>query len=215
MGDVSPFKCRNPTLKECEDVTHTPEMGTWESSGSPENSELDCRGQNTFPWGVIYIVGKVLKLTCRKWPRMSHSNICSTSYVRKKGQESDWQFDSRPLKVGNRLDAGVCRQSATHHWKALKESYKFASDLSPIGGLTKELWTAKIPGVQTETISGEKVPLGCKCNREYYMGEGGGFPRVRAVVSLMSPKSLVTRPSTKGAPESELTNLWLVGCRSK
>jgi hypothetical protein len=44
----------------------------------------------------------------------------------------------------------------------------------------------------------------------YYMGEGGGFPRVRAVVNLVSPESPVTCPSTKGAPESELTNL-LVG----
>ncbi len=42
------------------------------------------------------------------------------------------------------------------------------------------------------------------------MGEGGGFPRVRAVVSLVSPKSSVACFSTKGASESELTNL-LVG----
>jgi hypothetical protein len=47
-------------------------------------------------------------------------------------------------------------------------------------------------------------------HREYYMGEGGGFPRVRAVVSFVSPKSPVACPNTKGAPESELTNL-LVG----
>jgi hypothetical protein len=39
------------------------------------------------------------------------------------------------------------------------------------------------------------------------MGEGGGFPQVRAVVSLVSPKSLVAHPSINGAPESELTNL--------
>ncbi len=45
------------------------------------------------------------------------------------------------------------------------------------------------------------------------MGEGGGFPRVRAMVSLVSPKSLVAHLSTKGVLESELTNLWLVGCR--
>jgi hypothetical protein len=32
---------------------------------------------------------KVLKRRCQKWPCMSHSNICSTSYVRKKGQESN------------------------------------------------------------------------------------------------------------------------------
>ncbi len=42
------------------------------------------------------------------------------------------------------------------------------------------------------------------------MGEGDGFPRVRAVVSLMNPKLHVACPSTKGVPESELTNL-LVG----
>ncbi len=46
--------------------------------------------------------------------------------------------------------------------------------------------------------------------REYYMGEGGGFLRVRVVVSLVSPKLPVGCPSTQGAPESEVTNL-LVG----
>jgi len=46
--------------------------------------------------------------------------------------------------------------------------------------------------------------------REYYMGEGGGFPRVRAVVSLVSPELPMACPSTKGVLESELTNL-LVG----
>jgi hypothetical protein len=44
----------------------------------------------------------------------------------------------------------------------------------------------------------------------YYMGEGGGFPRVRAVVSQVNTMLLVARPSTKGATECELTNL-LVG----
>ncbi len=44
----------------------------------------------------------------------------------------------------------------------------------------------------------------------YYMGEGGGFPRVQAVVSEVSPKLPVGCPSTKGAPECELINL-LVG----
>jgi hypothetical protein len=39
------------------------------------------------------------------------------------------------------------------------------------------------------------------------MGEGGGFLRVRAVVSLVSPEVPVACLSTKGAPESELTNL--------
>jgi len=46
--------------------------------------------------------------------------------------------------------------------------------------------------------------------KEYYMGEGGGFPRVRAVVSLVSPGLPVACPNTKGVPKCELTNL-LVG----
>jgi hypothetical protein len=42
------------------------------------------------------------------------------------------------------------------------------------------------------------------------MGEGCGFPQIRAVLSLVSPKSPMACLSIKGAPESELTNL-LVG----
>jgi len=49
-----------------------------------------------------------------------------------------------------------------------------------------------------------------KRRREYYMGEGGGFPIVRAMVNLVSLGLPVTCPSTKGAPKCELTNL-LVG----
>jgi hypothetical protein len=46
--------------------------------------------------------------------------------------------------------------------------------------------------------------------RVYYMGEGGGFPRIRVVVSQVSQELPVACPSTKGAPECEITNL-LVG----
>jgi hypothetical protein len=47
-------------------------------------------------------------------------------------------------------------------------------------------------------------------HKVYYMGEGGGFPRVWAVVNQVSPKLPMACPSTKGVPECELTNL-LVG----
>jgi hypothetical protein len=128
---------------------------------------------------------------------MSHSNICSTSYGRNKGRESNWQFDSRPLKVRNRLNPGVCRWSATHGWKDLEENYKFASVLILIGGLSWELWPPKVPGVQIGTISrllrGNlrtknhlNVSAVGKC-KEYYMGEGDGFPWVRAMTSQVSP----------------------------
>jgi hypothetical protein len=119
--------------------------------------ELDCRGQNTSPWGVLYTVGKVLKRRCRKWPRMSHSDIFSTSYVRKKGRKSNWQFDSQPLKVGNRPDLLVRRWRATYRWKALNEGYNFSSDLIAIEDLHKKLCALKVLGAPIVIISG--LPL--------------------------------------------------------
>jgi hypothetical protein len=60
-----------PLWAKCEDETHTPKSGNLESSGTPKNSKLDCRGQNTSHWGFLYINGKVLKCRCPKWPCMS------------------------------------------------------------------------------------------------------------------------------------------------
>jgi hypothetical protein len=144
------------------------------------------QSQNTSHWGVLYIIDKVLKCRCPKWPRMSHLDIYSPSYGQKNGRGSNWQFDSRPLKLGNRSESDVCRRSATWCWKALKESYKIVLELVPIRGLSKELWMLKVPGVQTRTVSRLLLEsLGKKCHsdvasaescREYYMGEGGGFP---------------------------------------
>ncbi len=138
-----------------------------------------------------------MKCRCRKWPCINHSDICSTSYGRKKGRESNWQFDSRSLKVGNRPDLSVWRWSVTHRWKALEESYKFALDLIPIRGLRWELWAPKVLGAQTRTISGLLLGSpGTKSHSDagaaeqhikYYMGEGGGFLWIWAVVSQVSP----------------------------
>jgi hypothetical protein len=86
-----------------------PKIGTWESSGTPKSSEFDCRGQNTSHCGVLYIIGKLAKFKCRQWACMGHLDIYNISYGKKKGRESNWQFDSRPLKVKNRLDPGACR----------------------------------------------------------------------------------------------------------
>jgi hypothetical protein len=138
---------------------------------------------------------------------VSHLDICNPSYGQKKGWESNWQFDSRPLKVGNRPDSYVRWGSATWRWKALKEIYKIGSDLVPIGGWSEKLWWPKVPGVQIGTVSGLHFgSAGTKSHsgvgaveqrREYYMGEGGGFPRVRAMVNQVSPRSFLACPNTK------------------
>jgi hypothetical protein len=152
----------SPTLGKSEDL---------ESSGTPECSELDSKAQNTSHWGVFGVIGKVLKRRYRKWPRIGHSNICSPSYGQKKGRESNWQFDSRPLKVGNRPVADVRSGSATWRWKYLFEGYNFGLDLVPIQGRGEELWSPKVPGLQPGEFrdnfgtpfweSQEKVTFGC------------------------------------------------------
>jgi hypothetical protein len=196
-----------PLLGKCEVTIHTPENGTWESSGTPENSERNCRGQNTLPWDVLYTVGKFLKCGCLKWPRISHLDICSTSYGRKKGEESNCQFDSRPLKVGNRPDPGIYRQSVTHRWKVLEESYNFVLDLVLIQDWGEKLWVSEVPGIKIGTVSrlhfgspgkNNHLDVGAaESRREYYMGEGDGFPQVWAVVSQVSPSCPWLVPTLK------------------
>jgi hypothetical protein len=118
-----------------------------ESSGTPECSEVDSKGQNTSHWGVPGVIGKVLKRRYRKCPRIGNSDICSPSYGQKKGRESNWQFDSRPLKVGNRPLPDVRFGSATWRWKDLDEGYNFDSDLVAIQLCSRELSRFKVPGV--------------------------------------------------------------------
>jgi hypothetical protein len=184
-------------------------------------------------WSVLGVIGKVLKRRYRKWPRIGHLDICSPSYWQKKGRESNWQFDSRPLKVKNRPLPDLRIESTTWRWKDLDEGYNCGLDLVAIRLFIRELWALKVLGLQSGqfrdsfgTISGLQLgSFGKKSHldvtpvercREYYMGEGGGFPRIRAVVSLVcqSARGLSQHPNTQGSLECELTPVWLVfGCR--
>ncbi len=198
-----------PLWAKCEDETHTPKSGNLEYSGTPEISALDCKGQNTSHWDVLDVIGKVLKCRCSKWPRMSHLDICSLSYGQKKGRESNWNqtgnltpdhkksgIDQIPTCVGG-VQHGVGKLS------------KRATRLVRRSG--REVVMAQSPGSPNrdnfETISGfhfgspgTKSHLGVGAveqRREYYMGEGGGFPRTRAVVNQVSPRLPVACPNIK------------------
>jgi len=75
---------------------------------------------------------------------MTRLDIYNTSYGKKKGRESNWQFDSQPQNVGNQPDFHVCIWNAIHRWKTPNESYNFALDLVLIEGLSKKLWPCKV-----------------------------------------------------------------------
>jgi len=90
-----------------------PKVGDLESSGTPENSEDNLKGQISLHWCALHVIGKISKCRCPKWPRISHLDICSPSYGQKKGRESNWQFNSWPLKVKNRPLPDIWFKSAT------------------------------------------------------------------------------------------------------
>jgi hypothetical protein len=175
-------------------------VGSWSPKRIPQFLERNYRGQNSSPWRVPYIIGNLLKCKCIKWSCITHLDICNTSYGQKKDWESNWQFDSRPLKVKNRPDFVVCKQHATYHWKVLDEGYNFALDLIVIEGLHKKLCALKVAGVLVVGILG--LSLGSPKTKShldvapaerhivYYKGEGGSFPQVQAIVSLVSPNCM-------------------------
>ncbi len=131
-----------------EDETPTPKVGDLESSGTPECLEFDNKGQNTSHWGVFHVIGKVLKCRCLKCPRIGHLDICNPSYGQKKSRESNWQFDSRPLKIGNRTLPDLRIESATWRWKDLNEGYNFGLDLVAIRLGSQEIRAPKVLGLQ-------------------------------------------------------------------
>jgi hypothetical protein len=70
---------------------------------------------------------------------MTHLDTFNASYGQKKGRESNWQFDSRLLKVKNRPKFLVCKWRATYRWKALNKGYNFYLNFISIGGLHTKL----------------------------------------------------------------------------
>jgi len=137
-----------PLWVKGEDETPIPKVADLESSGTPKCLELDNKAQNTSHLDVLSVIGKVLKRRYRKSPHIGHLDIYSPSYGQKKGQESNWQFDSRPLKVGNRPLPDFRIESTTWRWKDLDEGYNFGLDLVAIRLYSRELWALKVPELQ-------------------------------------------------------------------
>jgi hypothetical protein len=202
---------------------NTPKVGDLESSGTPECLEFDSKAQNTSHWGVLEVIGKVLKHKYWKWPHISHLDICRPSYGQKNGRESNWQFDSRPLKVRNRPLPDLRIKNATRRWKDLDEGYNFGLDLVAIKLYSRELWVPKVPGLQPGQFrdnfgtptweSREKEPFGCSLGGALQRILYGGrwwLPPSSGRGESCSPKCPWLVPTPKGVLECELTTLWFV-----
>ncbi len=161
-----------------------------------------------------------MKCKCPKWPRMCHLDICSSSYEQKKDRESNWQFDSRPLKS----------RESTSFRRLLKEC-NMALESSQ-GEL--QLWfrphsnrrseprdrSFQNPGTLTRDSFGtplwesrEKESFECSLSGELQRILYGGrwwFPPSPGRGESNESKCLWFVPTLKGVPECELTLLWLV-----
>jgi hypothetical protein len=133
------------------------------------------------------------------WPKEGPRIKLSIWHPTIKSRESPW---SPCMQV-------VCRWCAKYRWKVLDEGYNFSLNF------ISKLWASKVAGVSISGISisrisglqlgspGTKWHLGAGLvakHKEYYKGEGGGFPQVRAMVNFMSLCLFVACPCTKSGP---------------
>jgi len=152
---------------------------------------------------------------------MTHLDTSNTSYGQKKGRKSNWQFGC--LKVGNHLDFLVCKWRVTYRWKNFNEGYNFALDFIWFRSLHAKLWAPKVAGDLVVGISG--LPIGSPrtkwhlgvdlvaMHKIYYKGEGGGFPQVQAVMSLVSLSLPVACLSTKSVSTMHSPTCCLILCK--
>jgi len=179
---------------------NTPKVGDLESSGTLECLVLDRKAQNTSHWGVLSVIGKALKRRYRKWPRIGHLDIYRPSYGQKKGRESNWQFDLFPtseLRVRHGVGKISTRATTLVQTSLQSDSAVGSYELPKSRDSNRDSFRT-ISGLQLGS-PGKKSHLDVasaeRC-REYYMGEGGGFPRVWAMVShvVQSARGLSQHP---------------------
>jgi hypothetical protein len=199
-------------MGECENWTFTlpSELPLWEleSRWIFEFLENDCRGVKTH-WIEEFLIPLEISWNLDVWNGLAWPIWTSETQImaKRKAESQIWQFDSRPIKCWNRLNFLMWRWCATYRWKALDKVYKFSSHLISIGGFHTKLWPCKFAEVPTLGIL--RLPLGSPGtnwhlgaslvarHKVYYKREGGSYPQVRTMVSLMNPCLPVACPSTK------------------
>jgi hypothetical protein len=165
-----------------------------------------------YSWLLVDIVAT---LTLGSWPRQGGCKVAGqeggpivTSHV----PESAKSVREWTLTLSNELPLWDL-ESQMVQWvlyivgKLSTKATTFVLDLIEIGGLHAKLRAPKVTKVLIVGIP--KLPFGSpgiKCHldvapverrKEYYKGEGGGFPQVRVVMSLVNLRLPVVRANTK------------------
>jgi len=159
-----------------------------------------------------------LKRRYRIWPRIDHLDICRPSYGQKKGRESNWQFDSRPLKVRNRPFPNselrvryVVGKISTRATRLVQTSLR--SDFAVGSYELPKSRDSNRDNFGTPTWeSWEKEPFGCGlsgASQRILYGGRWWLPPNPGRGESCGPKCPWLVPTPKGVPECELTT-WVV-----
>jgi hypothetical protein len=111
-------------------------------------------------------------------------------------------FDLIPLRAGGvRHAIGKLSTRAKTSVQTSSQAEVYTRSYEPAKKVTgvPTLAISWLPLRNLGTKSHSDATLAGRC-RVYYMGEGGGFPRVRAMVSIVSRRLFMARSNTKGAP---------------
>jgi hypothetical protein len=193
-------------------------MGTWDSLGTPKSSEFDCKGQKPCIGALFISLKSYRSVDVENGLAWAIWTYAALVVVKRKGRESNWQFDSRRLLESTRprcvqVEWGTPLKSS--RWE-LQLCFRHRSDPR------SKQRVIVLQSYGSRNLSSFRTPPWDSCDKkpfdvgavwrhkEYYMGEGGGFPWVWAMVSLMNAELPAACFSTKGVPASDLPNL-LVG----
>jgi hypothetical protein len=151
-----------------------------------------------------------------KWPRMSHSDICSTSYVLKKGRKSNWQSTKSWESTQSRCVQVDCDTLLESSWGELQVCFRpHPNRRSELRVMSSQ--SPKSPNWDNFGTppweSQDKKPFRCRCCGQTQIILYGGrwwLPPSSGRGESNESMLLVTCPNTKSVSECELTNL-LVG----
>jgi hypothetical protein len=143
----------SPTLGKSEDL---------ESSGTPECSKLDSKGKNTSHWGVLGVVGKILKRRYRKCPRIWQFGYLQPKLWAKEGpgvKLTVWLPTTKTREsMPSRHSIWACDMELERSRQGLQLRFRPRRDPSR---------QSRVMAIQSSGSpfreSREFVPLGCRC----------------------------------------------------
>jgi hypothetical protein len=169
-----------------------------ESRWTPKISESDLRGQNSMAYGVPYNIRKLLEHRCLKWDRIAHLDIWNTNYGQKKrarnqivnltSNQKKSRIDPIYFTANNvqHIVGKLSTRATTLLWIAPRSEVCSQSYGAPKFRESRlaRFWDShsRVPKEKSHLDVGPME----RC-RVYYKGEGGRFPQIWAVVSLVCP----------------------------